>query len=148
MSKPTVYYTVGLPGSGKTTWAYQMQEKLCKRGEDKVVLVAMDDIRKVLNVQFNKDNEFLCRRIWASAIRGALSLNYSVIVHDSNLNSNWIDTIKKIAENFQDVAVIEQSFLHVPLQTCIERNSQRPDGERIPAGAIARMYEKWVMSKG
>lgn len=143
----TVYYTVGLPGSGKTTWAYEMQESLAKRGNSEVVLVSLDDIRRMYNVPFNIDTEFLARRAWIATIQAALSLNWDVIIHDTNLNPKWVRIIIEKAHEYGAKVIREDSFLATPLETCLERNANRCLSEAVPAAAVFRMYEKWVLSK-
>lgn len=143
----SVYYTVGLPGSGKTTWAYEQQEFLAKHGNAEVVLISLDDVRRMFNIPFNIDTEFLARRAWISAIQAALSLNWDIIVHDANLNPKWVKIITDKAHEYGAKVIRVDEFLNVPLETCLERNSARLLSEAVPSAAIFRMYEKWILSK-
>jgi len=143
----TIYYTVGLPGSGKTTWAYEMQQLLAEKGNAEVVLISLDDIRRMYNVNFNIDTEFLARRAWIASIQAALSLGWDVIVHDTNLNPKWIKSITEKAIEYSASVIRVDHFLTVPLETCLERNSTRILAEAVPSSAIFRMYEKWILSQ-
>jgi len=142
--KLTLTMTRGIPASGKTTWAEQevINAKAC--GE-KVVIVNKDDIRAELVKQgwkWSHETEKEVIEIRNKAIVGALAHGESVICSDCNFGKHkqrLSDLARKYGAEFRVV-----DFTHVPLETCIERDSKRPEGKRVGEKVIREMYEKYV----
>lgn len=124
--------TKGLPGSGKTTWAK-------KHASSNIVIVCRDDIRAMLwpDGKWTGKREKLTVTVQYAAIEAALQAGKSVIVADTNLAPHIEQRLRAVAaEHGADFRV--ESFLHVSLQQCIERDLKRHDsvGEQV----IRRMY--------
>lgn len=145
-----VYLTVGLPASGKTTWANACQKK---HGEDKVAIVCKDDIRKTLSIdtKTHRPDESLVVKERNRLITDALNKGKSVIVADTNLNPVHIKDITKLVAEWnyksgqKNVTVQTQSFTNVPLETCIERDKGREDA--VGESVIKEMYFRYLKPK-
>lgn len=131
-----VYITVGLPASGKSTWARQYQ----KEHEDTLIL-NRDSLRLMLGGKWTPKYEEIVKNIEMYALVTCLQLQKkgTVIVDDTNLNPTTLNSLLKICREQEAEAEIK-SFLHVSPLECIERDSHRenPVGE----ATIRRMSEQ------
>lgn len=138
MNKNTIYITVGLQASGKTTWAKEMVAK----SQGKIVNICKDDLRAMLHDSENsKGREALVICAQEALIAMALDQGKDCVISDTNLNPVHIKRIKDKFENLANIE-INDSFLSIPLKVCIERDSKRayPVGEK----AIRDTYNRWI----
>lgn len=133
--------TVGLPGSGKSTWGEQMRRDFPNR----VRIVNRDDIRAANGTRFEDGDEQYVALVRDYMIDRLLILGYDVICTDTNLSPKVRRRLSQIAKT-RKAECSEVSFLHVPLATCIKRNDARwAAGDRkVPNSAIYRMWEEFV----
>lgn len=133
--------TVGLPGSGKSTWGEHMRQ--CY--PDRIRIVNRDDIRAAMGTRFEDGDEPLVAQVRDFMIDKLLTRGYDVICTDTNLSPKVRRRLAQIAKT-RKAECIETTFLHVPLETCIERNNARWErGDcKVPNEAIVRMYEEFV----
>lgn len=137
MAKLKLIMTIGLPASGKSTYARTLSESGYYR-------VNKDDIRAMLfGEHYKRKHEK--QVIWTrdAMIREALGHGKSVVSDDTNFNPVHQRTLQKIAEEFGAQFEVNDSFLKVPLEECIRRDLKRPHpvGERV----IRSMYNQYVM---
>jgi predicted kinase len=133
----TVYITRGLPASGKTTWAKEMQSR-----DVNIVRVNKDDLRAMLhNGRWSRANEEEVLKLRDQIIKNSLALGKHIIVDDTNLSQKHINVIKTIAKPF-DARVVIQDFTGVPLEECIARDKTRfkPVGEEV----IRDMHKRFL----
>ena len=140
----TLTLTIGLPGSGKSTWGQEMLDAY----PDRVRIVNRDDIRAANGTRFEDGDEQYVAQVRDFMIERLLILGYDVIVTDTNLSPKVRRRLAQIAKA-RKAEVIETSFLHVPLETCLERNKIRwENGDRkVPDAAIVNMYEQFVRAE-
>lgn len=140
-----IYVTIGLPASGKSTWAKQLVEQRNKNGGKSIKRVNKDDLRAMLDVShWSKSNERFVLKVRDEIITQALREGSDVIVDDTNLATKHLDTIREIArKNHAHVEIV--SFTDVPLEECIARDKKRPNyvGEEV----IRRMYRDYLEPK-
>lgn len=131
--------TRGLPGSGKSTWA----ERTAKH-TPYLTIVNKDNIRKKLVATgwtWSKEREKDVIAERDRLIVEALSNGISVISSDTNFG-NHIKRLQDIA--FRKGATFSvKDFTHVPLETCIERDSKRTEG-KVGEEVIRTMYNKYI----
>lgn len=144
---PTIYYTLGLPGSGKTTEAKELQTQL---GPENCVRVNKDDLRAMLHsgAPWSKTLEEQVIIQQNALIRAALQQDKHVIVDDTNLDPRHPGRFKAIAgEMGAKLKVID--LRHVPLETCLKQN-QSPEriaaGRVVPDTFIRKMHLKYIWS--
>lgn len=137
-----IIYTLGLPGSGKTTWAKETQKQ-----NPVMVLVNKDDLREMLHQGVHsKGREALVLQIRDFIIEKCLELGNPVIVHDTNLDPKHKKRFEEIASDPKWKGKCEmecKDFTDVPLQVCIERDMNRGE-KRVGASVIKDMYKRYL----
>lgn len=127
----------GLPGSGKSTWA---REQLA-RFPGRFKRINRDELRLMLdNGVHSQTNEIFVLHVRDSLIRSALEHGYDVIVDDTNLNPRQLEHLRQLVAPLAECHI--QDFTHVPLEVCIERDSQRP--QPVGEAVIRAMYHKFL----
>tara|TARA_R110002020_G_scaffold41921_12_gene123245 strand:- start:2959 stop:3891 length:933 start_codon:yes stop_codon:yes gene_type:complete len=142
MKKQQLIITKGLPASGKSTWARQK----VKESNGTLKRINKDDIRAMVeDSKWSPEREKYTVAARDAMVRAALYMGKSVVVDDTNLVQKHEDALRKIAQEFNiaDVEVIvEDSFLSVPFETCLERNRKRTGKARVPHNSMLRMAEQ------
>lgn len=130
---PQLILTIGIPASGKSTYA----KKLI--GELKFEEINLDDLREQLsgnphNMSFTKQ----ALEIWHNKLESCLQLRQNVVVSDTNLIKEYrlplIDKFKK--EGF----LVKYVIFHTPFGVCVERNRDRL--WKVPYSVMLKMSLK------
>jgi predicted kinase len=113
---PSLFLTVGLPASGKSSWAKSKVEHNAKTAR-----VNYDDIRKMMG---GTPPEAAVQEAAKAAVRQLLAKGWNVIVDNTNLTDSAKARWTEIAA--QGKAKLEVvDFLKVPVETCVERDNIR-----------------------
>lgn len=133
----------GLPGSGKSTWA----RSTTFEWKGSFQIVTKDDIRDELHYKtWSYDIEKEVMRIRDMRISEVLSKGGLVISADTNLAPKHEARLRELARKYRADFVI-QSFLDVPVETCIERDLARkgdPDSHCVGEKVIRDMVSKYI----
>lgn len=135
-----VIFLIGMPASGKTTWA----KKMCEEKQDSwnYARVNKDDLRNMMfNGEYNFAYEEWVKSTQLEAIVRLLKEGCAVIVDNTHLKKNDISELQnQIVDILGTTPIFEvnTSFLSVSIRTCIERNAKRESG-RVPNEAMERM---------
>lgn len=133
MSRLTI--TVGLPGSGKSTWAGEQHAS-----DPSIVIVNRDSIRLELGAQFNWKHEKRVARIRDERIETALNAGYDVIDDDTNLTTHTQAHLRALAERCGADFIINDTFIHtVTFEECMERDRFRGMAS-VGKDVIERLY--------
>jgi len=134
----TIIMCVGIPASGKSTWAKEEMRQHPNRYKrlNKDILRAMLD-----NGEWSMARERFLVDVRNYAVQKALLKGYDVIVDDTNFSNDHWEAMCRIAKRIGNVTVVEKYF-DVSLEEALKRNALRP--EKVPEGVIAQMYEKHV----
>ena len=142
MTEKNLILTVGIPGSGKTTWA----NEFVHNNPDSII-IERDEIRQSFYNQGHTFSDHLENQVKQiqkqnviDAIRDPRTKN--IIVSDTNLNPNVRQSFYQIAQNF-DVGYQEKVF-HESFNRCVQRNENRGNDQVVPYDVMKRMYEKKV----
>ena len=136
-----VILTIGLPASGKTTWA----KKELEENPSKYKRINKDDLRAMLDGKWSPASEKFILQSRDTLIEQALRDGFSVIVDDTNLHPSHIRNISLLVDRFnldtsKDVKV-ETKFFNTSVSDCIVRDKQRPNG--VGEKVIYNMYNQF-----
>jgi len=126
---------VGLPGSGKTTWALQ---------QPGTTRVNQDDIRKELGWtswetwDFKGLEETLTHVLKGDRIKAGLKLGHHVISDDTNLGRKRKVVMEELARS-HDADFEIRDFTNVPVDECIRRDGLRKEHARVGERVIRKM---------
>lgn len=137
--------TVGLPGSGKTTWAREQVNYALDNGLELPIIVCRDDIRQMLfdSRWEGKTTETIAVQIRNTLIRDGLKRNRHVISADTNLSQSTMKELVKIAEFFG--AEVEFKYFNTDVNTCIERDSKRNGAAQVGQKVILDMHKRYCL---
>jgi len=141
MTEGTLYATVGLPASGKTTWAETMVK------DHGALRINRDDIRAMLisqpGVKTVLPDENLVTAIQNAGIEDALKKGYTVVVDNTNLRRKNLTELHKLAIKHNAIFSVDDHFIATPLEVCLDRNALRGD-KAVPTEVMHNMYQKFV----
>ena len=130
-----VVFTIGLPGSGKSTWAKNMAKSPCWKR------VNRDELRLMLDFkQFDYKNEKFITKVEKELILSALDSGNSVIIDATNLNKDRVRERKAIIKGYYpDVQFETKNFLNVAIEKCIANDLKRENsvGSKV-------IYDMWA----
>jgi len=131
--------TVGIPASGKSTWA---KDEVRKEPE-KITRINRDDLRNMMsNYHFSDANEKLVTSAKTFMVRQALLYGRDVIVDETNLNRrNFDDMVKLVKEMNIDCMVMEKPFF-IELDEAILRDSKREGSGRVGEDVVRKFWKK------
>ena len=129
LAKPRIVLLVGLPGSGKSTWA-----------KDKPGVLSSDALRELLSDDpDNQTIHILVFRVLRGLLKHRLELKRPVTYIDAtNLTPYERRPYFLLAKKFD--AAMEAVFFDVSAEECIRRNHTRP--RVVPGEVIRKMAER------
>lgn len=130
---------VGIPGSGKSTYAKQIVAK----DPSNWVRVNNDDLRAMMNGSvWSQDYEKMVTDARNYLIRDALKRGKNVIIDNLNLNRRHFDDVCKIAKSVNaDIQVFEKAF-YIELEDAIERDSKREGAAKVGEAVIKKWWKE------
>lgn len=115
---PTLTITLGIPASGKTSWATHHA----------TTTGAQHHTTDQLRTNYRNAHTYM-QRLHASII-AALQAGHDVVTDGCNINQR--DRTEWLTIANQTGTTPHLTIITTPTLTCIERNRQRPDGQRVP----------------
>lgn len=129
--------TVGLPASGKTTWAREFVTQ-----NDQWIRVNRDDLRNMRGKYWVPSQEDLITQWENWCVLLALQNGYHVVLDATNLNKDRLmDRVKMFREQCPDLK-FERKFFDTPVDECLRRDAKRADG--VGEKVIINMYDKYL----
>lgn len=107
------------------------------------IRVNKDSIREQLFCDsWKPKNEKQVIRVRNLIIKDTLSNGKNIIIDDTNLNPIHEKEIQNIAKEFNATVIVNDSFLAIPVETCVKRDLKRLNsvGEKV----IQQMYNKYL----
>ena len=127
----------GLPASGKSTWA---KEKINENSN--YIRINKDDIRESITGKWTPKKEKIVISIRNSLIKTGISLGKNVIIDDTNLNPKHEQSLKTLAQELGVEFEVNDSFLKVPVEECVERDIKRD--KSVGYKVIYKMYYDYL----
>jgi len=130
--------TIGLPGSGKTTWALDEM----RRRPGKFKRVNKDCMREMLDAKVHTESaEKFIEDVREHIVEKALWDGFDIIIDDTNFNPKHWESMCAVARRVGDVQVTEKYF-DVTLKVCQARNRHRSNP--VPEHVIDTMFNNYV----
>lgn len=123
---PKMFIMQGLPASGKTTESMRLMAEALKENRA-ITRVSKDDIRAMLESegwQWSRENEKDVIAYEDRKIVEAFEKGDDVIVDDTNFGEKHKTRLEALAQRY-NAEVEWVTFTHVPVATCVERDSKR-----------------------
>lgn len=132
----------GLPASGKTSAALQL---LAAGPEGTITRCNRDLLRRhhFGRPLYDRDAEAVITIIQHDAITTLLRTGHTVIVDDTNLNDDRLANLRLIAGVCGAEFEI-RDLRHVPVDTCVERDRERPKDEQVGEQVIRDMHRRYL----
>lgn len=127
----------GLPASGKSTWA---KEKINENSN--YIRINKDDIRESITGKWTPKKEKNVISIRNSLIKTGINLGKNVIIDDTNLNPKHEQSLKTLAQELGVEFEVNDSFLKVPVEECVERDIKRD--KSVGYKVIYKMYYDYL----
>lgn len=135
--KPKLLVLKGLPASGKSTFAKKLLEF------DNWTRTNKDTIREDLfHGAYKRKDEKKVVKERNRLITEALEKGINVVVDDTNLNPVHIKELASIARQYSAIFEVDDGFLGVPLQVCIDRDKDRD--KSVGETVIREMFHKYI----
>lgn len=128
----------GLPGSGKTTQAKNLQKNTGGR------IVGRDHLRELLygqHAELSRAQENEVTRVQERLIRDGLRADQKVIVDDMNLRAKYVRRFQEIARS-EGAVVNIIDLTNVDIDTCHARNVARD--RLVPDRVIEDLYDRFI----
>ena len=140
MNKPKLIVMVGIPGSGKSTFAKHYSEDA---NNTPTVWISRDEVRYSLisdkDEYFAKEKDVF--KVFAKKINEALAEGKNVIADATHINAQ---SRKKLLSSITVPDIqIEACVMELSLQECLANNEKREGRARVPKEAILRMYRQF-----
>ncbi len=126
---PWVIWITGLPGSGKSTVALTVKEKI-----PDAVILRMDELRKIITPEptySDAEREHVYRALVFTA-KTLYELGHNVIIDATGNKKCWRELARELVPDFFEI------YLKCPLELCMEREKARIDTHAAPT----KIYEK------
>ena len=131
---------VGLPASGKSTFAFKLKQILELKFQNKVKIIDPDKIRdEAFPNSFDFKNEPKIREKNIELIENSLRKGEIVISDDLNYYSSMRHDLKLVADSLNTKFYI--IHISTSINLCLKRNEER--GTPIPSKVIEKIYKKF-----
>ena len=136
MDKPIFYMLIGLPGSGKSTWAEQYKNTPGRN----IVIHSSDAIREEISGDVNdQSRNHMIFKILHSRVKNSLLKGIDVIYDATNINSN---RRREFLKELKNIECSKQCIVFAtPYEKCLINNLNRD--RKVPDAVIKRMYMNW-----
>jgi len=131
--KPTLYVPIGIPASGKSTWATKQRDQI----------ICPDTYRRTVYGGVPTDGLITDheKEVWRwaySQLDLAQRERHSLVFDATNLSQSRRTRLRNLAQRHNHVAV----YFDTPLELCLARNAERE--YPVPSQVVESMHERLV----
>jgi predicted kinase len=141
--KPTIIFTVGPPGAGKSTYAEALAGPDVLRLERDRFREAIFGSRRSYHDAVAKDRRlsFMVGSTMFSCMSASLQerLHNTIIISDTNIYWDAVKRFHTLAQKYGAKVIV--ALFPTPLDALIERNETRPEEHRVPVDVITKMHQ-------
>jgi len=130
-------WITGLPGSGKSSVAKELQRKLLQLGVESRIL-SSDELRKNITPApkyTEEERDFVYEKL-ASATKNLIDEGVNVIIDATGNRRRYRERCRREISRFAEV------YLKCPLELCIEREKRRIESSHAPRGIYEKAFAK------
>lgn len=132
---------VGIPGSGKSTWAKELFDlKYTIVSSDVIRLRLFGDLATAHNEANKEANNTLVWSTYHRQIRECLEHNVSVYADATHLSASSREELRDIATQTGAKAHV---VMFMNIQDAIARNARRPDATRVPDDVMVMFQNRY-----
>ena len=120
---PHVIWLTGLPGSGKSTIASALKERL-----PDAEILRMDELRRIVTPEpsySDTEREFVYRSL-VFAAKTLYELGHTVVIDATGNRRSWRELARELIPDFSEI------YLRCPLELCMEREKKRGETHGAP----------------
>jgi predicted kinase len=131
----TLYITIGVPGSGKTSWANKFAQDI-----PGIQVLSRDDLRvnKTGKYQYDPEHDVILKDKLRKTAIAYMKDKLDVVITDTNLRAInrgfWYFVARQCKADY--VAV----WVNTPFDLCMKRNAERPTGRQVPEDVMMQMF--------
>lgn len=140
--KGKLILTVGLPASGKSTWAASVPDAVVL--ERDILRMGMSEGGDITQYKYTKEKERGITKEQTQSVNNQLMNDHTVIVADTNINGETRNNLAAIGVSYGVEVVL--AWFDTPLKTCVERNIKR--NKPVPEAVIVRMEKELRALRG
>jgi len=132
--KKDLYVTIGISGSGKSTWANKIGYDIC---------VSTDDIRKELtgNINDQSKNKEVFKLAYERIYKYSKDSRYKDVIYDAtNCNLEYLTYFCFLFEDFYNIVFV---VFDTSVDTCIKRIIDRENGASVPYKKIIKQRKQF-----
>ena len=133
---------VGIPGSGKTTWA---ENYIKENTTERVTIINSDEIRKKITGKydnFNREDEVwreFDNQIFAASYQKRPK-NFTVIVDATHISEYRRICTVAAGDNFKYKIMVH---FNIPFEVCLARQETRPKHKRVPKQSMYNYRDRF-----
>jgi hypothetical protein len=95
------------------------------------------------DIKWDPKQEKIVKSVKLERIRKVLNEGKDVIVDNTHMNPRTLTSMQEwFKQEYPEVDVIVWDFRHIPIETCIERDSKREGKEKVGVGVIMKMAKE------
>jgi predicted kinase len=130
MNETLVHVMTGLPGSGKSSVAREID----------AVRFNLDDIRRMLgHGDWDEELEKLARKVMLDGVKDAIDSNLDVVIDNTHLGQR-LPNLYRSALSTRPVLFKVHDLTDIPVEKCVDGDSKRSGHERVGENVIRKMW--------